>query len=221
MAAALVDGTVTRDRGRTGAALGPLARLCVRRRDHAATELCGRHGAESRARAPRHRLRLRRTRRAAAHRGLDGVARPAAGAAAVGRSPALEPARTAAHRLGHDRVRHRSRRGDLPLRRSPRTARAPLQISRGYAMTALAISNIVLWAVVLALLLIVLALVRQLGVLHERIAPAGALMLNRGLNVGERVPLMEVEDLEGQALRVGAPRTDGKSTLLVFVSPTC
>jgi methylamine dehydrogenase accessory protein MauD len=88
-------------------------------------------------------------------------------------------------------------------------------------MTALAISNIVLWVVVLALLLIVLALVRQLGVLHERIAPAGALMLNRGLNVGERVPTMDVEDLEGRALRVGAPRGDGKSTLLVFVSPTC
>jgi len=88
-------------------------------------------------------------------------------------------------------------------------------------MTALAISNIVLWVAVLALLLIVLALVRQLGVLHERIAPAGALMLNRGLNVGERVPTMEVEDLEGRALRVGAPRGDGKSTLLVFVSPTC
>jgi methylamine dehydrogenase accessory protein MauD len=88
-------------------------------------------------------------------------------------------------------------------------------------MTALAISNIVLWVVVLTLLLIVLALVRQLGVLHERIAPAGALMLNRGLNVGERVPMMDVEDLEGRALGVGAPRGDGKSTLLVFVSPTC
>jgi methylamine dehydrogenase accessory protein MauD len=88
-------------------------------------------------------------------------------------------------------------------------------------MTALAISNIVLWVAVLALLLIVLALVRQLGVLHERIAPAGALMLNRGLNVGERVPMMDVEDLEGHARRIGAPRTDGKSTLLVFVSPTC
>jgi methylamine dehydrogenase accessory protein MauD len=88
-------------------------------------------------------------------------------------------------------------------------------------MTALAISNIVLWVVVLALLLIVLALVRQLGVLHERITPAGALMLNRGLNVGERVPMMDVETLDGRPLRLGAPRSDGKSTLLVFVSPTC
>jgi methylamine dehydrogenase accessory protein MauD len=88
-------------------------------------------------------------------------------------------------------------------------------------VTALAISNIVLWVAVLALLLIVLALVRQLGVLHERIAPAGALMLNRGLAVGERAPMIDVEDLEGRALSIGVPREDGRSTLLVFVSPTC
>jgi methylamine dehydrogenase accessory protein MauD len=88
-------------------------------------------------------------------------------------------------------------------------------------MMALAVSNIVLWIVVLSLSLVVLALVRQLGVLHERIAPAGALMLNRGLSVGERVPMVDVVDLDGHGLRLGAPRDDGKSTLLVFVSPTC
>jgi methylamine dehydrogenase accessory protein MauD len=88
-------------------------------------------------------------------------------------------------------------------------------------MTALAVSNIVLWIAMLSLALVVLALVRQLGVLHERIAPAGALMLNRGLSVGERVPMVDVTDLAGRELRLGAPREDGKSTLLVFVSPTC
>ncbi len=88
-------------------------------------------------------------------------------------------------------------------------------------MTALAISNIVLWIVVLGLLVVVLALTRQLGVLHERITPVGALMLNKGLTVGEQAPTVDVEDLAGTRLRVGAPRTDGKSTLLLFVSPTC
>jgi methylamine dehydrogenase accessory protein MauD len=88
-------------------------------------------------------------------------------------------------------------------------------------MTALAVSNVVLWALVLALALVVLALVRQLGVLHERIAPAGALMLNRGLNVGEPAPMLDVVDLEGRHLRLGEPRTDGKSTLLVFLAPSC
>ena len=88
-------------------------------------------------------------------------------------------------------------------------------------MTALAISNVVLWALVLALSAVVLALVRQLGVLHERIAPAGALMLNRGLTVGEPAPALDVTALDGRPLRVGAARSDGRSTLLLFVSPTC
>jgi methylamine dehydrogenase accessory protein MauD len=88
-------------------------------------------------------------------------------------------------------------------------------------MTALAISNIVLWIVVLALLAVVLALTRQLGVLHERISPVGALMLNRGLAVGEKAPAVDVDDLNGVRVNVGSPRSDGKSTLLLFVSPTC
>jgi methylamine dehydrogenase accessory protein MauD len=88
-------------------------------------------------------------------------------------------------------------------------------------MTALAISNVVLWIVVLALLAVVLALTRQVGVLHERIAPAGALMINRGLTVGEPVPVIDVTDLNGQALKLGAASRDGLSTLILFVSPTC
>lgn len=88
-------------------------------------------------------------------------------------------------------------------------------------MTALIVSNVVLWIVVVALLVVVLALTRQLGVLHERITPVGALMLNKGLAVGAQAPTIEVQDLEGGRLSVGSPRTDGKSTLLLFVSPTC
>ncbi|MGP8033847.1 MAG: methylamine dehydrogenase accessory protein MauD [Steroidobacteraceae bacterium] len=88
-------------------------------------------------------------------------------------------------------------------------------------MTALAVSNVVLWVLVLALAAVVLALTRQLGVLHERIAPAGALMLNRGLTVGEAAPVLEVAALDGASLRVGSARDDGRSTLLLFVSPTC
>ena len=88
-------------------------------------------------------------------------------------------------------------------------------------MTPVGVSVVVLWIVVLCLLAVVLALTRQLGVLHERIAPVGALMLNRGLAVGEPAPAIDVVDLHGANLRVGAPRTDGKSTLLLFVSPTC
>lgn len=88
-------------------------------------------------------------------------------------------------------------------------------------MTALAVSNVVLWVLVLALAAVVLALTRQLGVLHQRIAPAGALMLNRGLTVGEPAPVLELAALDGRELKVGAARNDGRSTLLLFVSPSC
>jgi len=88
-------------------------------------------------------------------------------------------------------------------------------------MTPLTISVIVLWIVVLSLLAVVFALTRQLGVLHERIAPVGALMLNRGLAVGEPAPALDVVDLDGANMRLGGARADGKSTLLLFVSPTC
>jgi methylamine dehydrogenase accessory protein MauD len=88
-------------------------------------------------------------------------------------------------------------------------------------VTALAVSNVVLWVLVLLLAAVVLALVRQVGVLHERLAPAGALMLNRGLNVGEAAPAIDVADLDGRNHQVGSARSDGRSTLLLFVSPSC
>jgi methylamine dehydrogenase accessory protein MauD len=88
-------------------------------------------------------------------------------------------------------------------------------------LTALAVSNVVLWVLVLALAAVVLALIRQLGVLHQRIAPAGALMLSRGLSVGEPAPVLELAALDGRELKVGLARDDGRSTLLLFVSPSC
>jgi methylamine dehydrogenase accessory protein MauD len=86
---------------------------------------------------------------------------------------------------------------------------------------ALIVSNTLLWIVVLALCAIVLALVRQIGVLHERIAPAGALMLKRGLKIGEPAPTLALADLDGRAVAVGTTNASARSMLLVFVSPTC
>ena len=88
-------------------------------------------------------------------------------------------------------------------------------------MIALAVSNVVLWLIVIGLSVALLAVVRQLGVLHERIAPAGALMLENGLKVGEFAPRIAALDLEGREHTLGAARTDERATLLVFVSPTC
>ncbi len=88
-------------------------------------------------------------------------------------------------------------------------------------MTALAASNFALWLVVIALAVALLAVVRQLGVLHERIAPVGALMLAKGLKVGEVAPTVAAQDLEGRPMTLGAARTDQRATLIMFVSPTC
>jgi methylamine dehydrogenase accessory protein MauD len=88
-------------------------------------------------------------------------------------------------------------------------------------MSALALSNLVLWVAVIALALVVWALTRQIGVLHERIAPVGALMLKQGPQVGEPAPLVEVQDLEGRMHRIAGAREDGRSLLMVFVSPSC
>jgi methylamine dehydrogenase accessory protein MauD len=88
-------------------------------------------------------------------------------------------------------------------------------------VTPLVISNALLWLIVLVLSFVVLALVRQLGVLHERITPVGALMLAKGLKVGEPAPTLTLNDLNGRSIAIGAPRTDGLSTLIMFVGPSC
>ncbi len=86
-------------------------------------------------------------------------------------------------------------------------------------MDPLALSVIVLWVVVVALGICVLALSRQIGILYERVAPMGALMMDHGPKVGERAPPVEVSTWEGQTLTIGT--ASAKSTLLFFLSPTC
>ena len=83
----------------------------------------------------------------------------------------------------------------------------------------LLVSNLLLWFVVLALLFVVFALARQIGVLHERLAPAGAAAGPRGIREGEQLPAMRLTDLRGDGLDVGGVR--GRGMLLLFVSPTC
>ncbi len=88
-------------------------------------------------------------------------------------------------------------------------------------LNALIISNILLWIAVVVLSVLVFALTRQIGVLYERVAPAGALMMNRQLSVGEEAPPMTVNDLDGSPVAIGANAAAGRSQLLFFISPTC
>src|SRR5579862_2590080 len=92
---------------------------------------------------------------------------------------------------------------------------------RSSMLEALLISNIVLWVAVLALAAVVVALVRQIGVLHERVAPAGALASRQGLRVGAAVPRFELMTWSGAPCPIGGPDPARQATLLVFVSPTC
>ncbi|GLT24162.1 MAG: methylamine dehydrogenase accessory protein MauD [Zoogloea sp.] len=85
---------------------------------------------------------------------------------------------------------------------------------------ALMISNVLLWIAVLAALVGLFALARQIGVLYERVAPMGALMMDTGPKVGEASPVFDLPALVGNT-RVTIGRPADKSTLLFFLSPTC
>jgi methylamine dehydrogenase accessory protein MauD len=86
---------------------------------------------------------------------------------------------------------------------------------------ALAASQVLLWVLVLALGLLVLALLRQVGRLHDRIAPVGALVGAEQPAVGDRAPVYELRDWSGRVRKVGGIHPQGRRTLLLFVSPTC
>lgn len=87
-------------------------------------------------------------------------------------------------------------------------------------MDWLVVSNIVLWIGFLAMVLVNFALARQIGVLYERVAPAGALMMNQQITVGSPAPEIAVSDLNGSSLVVGG-KGDGRARLLFFLSPDC
>jgi len=86
---------------------------------------------------------------------------------------------------------------------------------------ALVASNIILWFLVIILSLVVFALARQVGVLHERVAPAGALMPTNGPKVGELTEAGLYKDLNGEPLTLGGVSDDRRATLILWISPTC
>jgi methylamine dehydrogenase accessory protein MauD len=86
-------------------------------------------------------------------------------------------------------------------------------------MDWLVISNIVLWVGFLLMVVVNLALARQIGVLYERVAPAGALMMNQQLEVGSPAPEMALPDLGGDIIEVG--KVQNRSQLVFFLSPDC
>jgi methylamine dehydrogenase accessory protein MauD len=86
-------------------------------------------------------------------------------------------------------------------------------------MTALIVANVLAWIAIVLLTVTVLALARQVGVLHERVAPIGALTMDQGPEAGSPSPVFTLQALMGGEIVLGRPRQ--KPVLLFFLSPTC
>jgi methylamine dehydrogenase accessory protein MauD len=87
-------------------------------------------------------------------------------------------------------------------------------------MDPFTIALVLLWAVVIALGIVVIALSRQIGILFERVAPMGALMTDSGPKVGEASPTFALQAVSsGKPVSIGAKT--GRSLLIFFLSPTC
>lgn len=82
-------------------------------------------------------------------------------------------------------------------------------------------SQILLWVLLLALSVVVLSLARQIGVLHERIAPLGALRVDEGPAVGSMAPNVAAYLLNGERFDVVNSIPAGSARLLLFVSANC
>ncbi len=78
---------------------------------------------------------------------------------------------------------------------------------------------VVQWVLLAVLAIVVVALARQIGVLHLRLGPLGALEVDdEGPPIGEAPERRVSRTEDGAATVVGGP---GPRRLLAFVSPTC
>jgi methylamine dehydrogenase accessory protein MauD len=86
---------------------------------------------------------------------------------------------------------------------------------------SLVASQVLVWLVLIGMGVVMVAMIRQIGILHERIAPMGALVTDRGPEVGEIAPAMTVSGLRGEPVKIAGERPGGRSQLVLFVSPAC
>lgn len=87
--------------------------------------------------------------------------------------------------------------------------------------TLLIASQILSWLLILVMAVALVALARQIGVLHERLAPAGALLPSHGLVAGSAMPHLHMATLDGRHLDLGGKTANGRKRLLFFVSSQC
>ncbi len=83
-------------------------------------------------------------------------------------------------------------------------------------MTFLTIATAVQFILLIGLAIVVLSLARQVGILHERLSPAGMTRAREGIQIGQMVPAQALESLSGAPVAFsGAP------CALLFVSSEC
>ncbi len=88
-------------------------------------------------------------------------------------------------------------------------------------LSALFASLLVSWLAIAVLAVTVIALARQIGILHERVAPLGALKVDRGPAVGDAAPAFSLAALDQRRVQIGTVPPGFRSQLLLFVSPNC
>ncbi len=88
-------------------------------------------------------------------------------------------------------------------------------------MTFLIASNILLWIAFLGVTFVMLGLMRQVGLLHERSSPMGAMITDHGPDIGDKAPEYDLPDYFGRNVKIGGTSEHGRPTLLMFTAPTC
>lgn len=82
-----------------------------------------------------------------------------------------------------------------------------------------ALAFVVLWLLVVVLCIVVIALARQVGTLHLRLGPRGALEIDdEGPELGSILPAVPARAADGSSVVIGGP---GEGRLVLFSSPTC
>ena len=88
-------------------------------------------------------------------------------------------------------------------------------------MNFLIASNILLWLAFIGVTMVLLGLMRQVGLLHERSSPMGAMITDHGPDMGDKAPEFELPDYFGRNVKIGGASADGRHTLIMFTAPTC
>ncbi|WP_321350426.1 methylamine dehydrogenase accessory protein MauD [Halopseudomonas oceani] len=86
---------------------------------------------------------------------------------------------------------------------------------------ALITSALLSWLLTIGLAVAVWALARQVGLLHQRLQPVGALSLGKAIKAGEKAPVFELPSLNGGSVQLGGGDRNERLTLLFFLSDSC